>query len=548
MTKVILNKKTVLNLLKKKLNEKELEEKLTMIGTPMEEMNGEDLVIEVMPNRPDLLSEQGVSRALNSFLGYNTGLKSYKVNNSNETVIIENSVKDVRPFTACAIIKDLKLDNNKIKEIIQLQEKLHLTYGRNRKKAAIGIYPFEKIRAPIRFLALNSGKIKFKPLGYDKEMTAEEILSKHEAGKAYANLLDDYDKYPLFVDAKNNVLSMPPIVNSQDTGQVNEKSKDVFIECSGFDFNVLNKCLNIIVASLSDMGGKIYSMKLKYGNKIFVTPNLKPDEMKINPDNVNKLLGLKLSENEIKKYLERMGFGYKNKKALVPCYRTDIMHENDLIEDIAIAYGYENFDAELPNLSTIGEEDKFEYFKNKTAELLVGLNLLEVNSYVITNKQDQNNRMLVNNELVILENSLNQDYNALRTWIVPNLLKILKENKHNEYPQRLFEIGKAFAKDKSETNVKEFDRLAVVLTHAESNFTEARQILDALFTSLNLKYDINEVEHESFIEGRCGRVNANGKNIAYIGEIHPKVLENWNLDMPVSCLEINLSELFKVII
>ncbi|MEK6841299.1 MAG: phenylalanine--tRNA ligase subunit beta, partial [Nanoarchaeota archaeon] len=330
--------------------------------------------------------------ALNSFLSYNTGLKEYKVNNSNYEVIIENSVKDVRPFTACAIVKNLKLNNENIKEIIQLQEKLHLTYGRNRKKVAIGIYPFEKIKTPIRFLALNANKIKFKPLGYNKVMTAEEILSKHEAGKAYANLLDDYDKYPLFIDANNNILSMPPIINSQGTGEVTTKTRDVFIECSGFNFDVLNKCLNIIVTSLSDMGGKIYSMKLKYGNKFFITPNLKPGEMKININNANKLLGLKLKENELKKYLERMGYCYKNKKVLVPCYRTDIMHENDLIEDIAIAYGYDNFNFELPNISTIGEEDKFEYFKSKIAEFLVGLNLLEVSSYVITNKHEQNDK------------------------------------------------------------------------------------------------------------------------------------------------------------
>jgi len=543
MTKVILNKKTVLNLLKRKLNEKELEEKITMLGTPVEEIN-DDIIIEVFPNRPDLLSEQGFSRALNSFLNYNTGLKEYKVNNSNYEVIIENSVKDVRPFTACAIVKNLKLNNENIKEIIQLQEKLHLTYGRNRKKVAIGIYPFEKIKTPIRFLALNANKIKFKPLGYNKVMTAEEILSKHEAGKAYANLLDDYDKYPLFIDANNNILSMPPIINSQDTGEVTTKTRDVFIECSGFNFEVLSKCLNIIVTSLSDMGGKIYSMKLKYGNKSFITPNLRPSEMKININNVNKLLGLNLNETQIKKYLERMGFSYKNKKVLVPCYRTDIMHENDLIEDIAIAYGYDNFNFELPSISTIGEEDKFEYFKSKISEFLVGLNLLEVSSYVITNKHEQNDKMLVNNDLIMLENSLNQDYNALRAWIIPSLLKILKGNKHNEYPQKLFEIGRIFVKDKSETNVKEFDRLAIVLSHTEANFTEVKQILDALFTSLNLKYEINEVEHESFIQGRIARISVKGKKVAYLGEINPEVLSKWDLELPVSALELNLNELF----
>ncbi len=545
MTKVILNKKLVLSLLRKKLNDKELEEKITMLGTSLEEMNENDLVIEVLPNRPDLLSEQGFVRAFNSFLGYETGLKNYKINNSNEAVIIENSVKDVRPFTACAIIKNLNLNNDRIKEIIQLQEKLHITYGRNRKKVAIGIYPFEKIKTPIKFLALEPEKIKFKPLGYDKIMNANEILTKHETGKKYSHLLKNMKKYPIFIDANNNILSMPPIINSQDIGEITVKTKDVFIECSGFNFQVLNKCLNIIVTNLDDMGGKIYSMKLKYGNKIFITPNLKPDEMKINIENVNKLLGLNLKENDVKKYLEKMGFGYKNKKVLIPAYRTDIMHEVDLIEDIAISYGYENFNAEIPNISTIGKEDEFESFKNKIADFLIGLNLLEVSSYVLSNKHDQNERMFVKDRLIMLANSLNQDYNSLRTWLAPSLLKILKENKHNEYPQRIFEIGRVFAKDKSETNVKEYDKIGIVLSDIKANFTDIRQILDALFNALNIKYEIDEKEHESFTKGRTAKVLLNNKEIAYFGEINPTVLERWDLEFPVVALELDLEELFK---
>jgi len=542
MTKVTLNKKIVLSLLRKKLNDEELEEKATSLGTPVEELNHDTFVIEVLPNRPDLLSEQGFARALNSFLGYKS-LKEYKVYNSNETVIIEKSVKDVRPFTACAIVKDLKLDEEKIKEIIQLQEKLHLTLGRQRKKLAIGIYPFEKIKTPIRYLALNPNKIRFKPLGSNILMNAEEILSKHDTGKVYAHLLDDKEKYPLFIDSNDVILSMPPIINSQDAGEVTLKTKDVFIECSGSDFNVLNKCLNIIVTSLDDMGGKIYSMKLKYGNKMFITPNLKNNEIKLNVDNVNKLLGLNLKENEIKKYFERMNINY-NKKAIVPCYRIDIMHEYDLIEEIAIAYGYENFNPELPNIFTIGEENKFEYFKNKISEFLIGLSLIESNSYNISNEINENKNMLLKNNLIILENSLNNDYNALRFNIIPSLLRILKENKHNEYPQRIFEIGKTFSKDKSETNASEKDKLGIVLCENKITFTDIKQILDSLFLNLNKQYYLEELKHPSFIEGRCGKIIFNEKEIGHIGEINPEVLDNFEIEMPVIALEIDLNFIF----
>ncbi|MEK6906929.1 MAG: phenylalanine--tRNA ligase subunit beta [Nanoarchaeota archaeon] len=547
MPTVNLNRKEVENLIKKRISLDELKENITFLGTDLNEINDNEIIVEIFPNRPDLLSEPGLARALKSFIGYETGLKKYKTLKSNYKVIIEESVKDVRPYTACAVVKNLKLNEDRIKEVIQLQEKLHVTYGRNRKKVAIGIYPLEKIKFPIRFLALPANEIKFHPLEYDKELTALEILEKHPAGKEYGHLLKDYDKYPLFIDANNNILSMPPIINSELVGRVNEKTKDVFIECSGFDFNILKKCLNIILCALSDLNGIIYENELVYNKKKEITPNLQPEEMKLNISYVNKILGLNLNENEIKKLLERMGYDYDNGKVLIPSYRVDILHEIDLVEDIGIAYGYNNFKEQIPNIATIAEEDKFYLFKEKIINLLTGLNLIEVRNYNLTSKESLYYKMNHNGEVVSLANSLSQGYDVLRSWVIPSLMETLSKNKHNEYPQNIFEIGTIFKKGENETNVIEQERVAIALCHPKSNFTEIKQILDSLLSSLSLKYEIKDVEHDSFIPGRVGRININNKNIAYIGEIHPQVLNNWNLEMPVACLELNLTELFNVI-
>src|SRR3989344_259860 len=158
---------------------KEIEEKIAMFGTPIDSLTNEEVVVEIMPNRPDLLSIHGFIRAFLHFLGkkikneYNAEKpkKNYKL-------FIEPSVKDIRPFTACCIVKNLKLTNEKIKEIIDIQEKLHLTLGRNRKKFAIGIYPLEKIKFPIYYLALEPSKIRFRALESDRELNAKEILDK----------------------------------------------------------------------------------------------------------------------------------------------------------------------------------------------------------------------------------------------------------------------------------------------------------------------------------------------------------------------------------
>ena len=244
----------------------EMQEKISMFGTPVEEINEKEIKVEIFPNRPDFLSYYGFKRSFLPFLGKKTGLlsigvhpkgaKKYKIYNpeKNYKVTIDPSVKDIRPFTACAIVKDLKLNDEKIKEIIEIQEKLHLTIGRKRKKLAMGIYPLDKINLPITFKAIEPDKIKFTPLESNREMSGLEILQKHPTGKEYAHLLTGKIKFPIFVDSKNQILSMPPIINSKDVGHINNQTRNVFIECSGFDLELLKKTLNIIVTILADMG------------------------------------------------------------------------------------------------------------------------------------------------------------------------------------------------------------------------------------------------------------------------------------------------------
>jgi len=548
MPTISINRKVFEGLVGKKIQTEKLKDRISYLGTDLEDVNEKEIIVEIFPNRPDMLSVQGLARAFSSFIGHKTGLRHYKVHKSNEKMIVDKSVADVRPYTACAIVKNLDFDDEKIKEVIDIQEKLHITYGRNRKKDAIGIYPFEKIKTPIKFMAQNPKDIIFQPLEFDHELNALEILDKHPAGKEYGHLLKGKRKFPVFRDANNEVLSVPPIINSNKTGKINEKTKEVFIECSGFDFKIQKKSLNMIVCALAEMGGKIYSMDLHYGNKKYISPDLTPEEMKVDINYINKLLGLNLKENEAKKLLERMGYGYKNKRALIPAYRADIIHQADLAEDIAIAYGFENFKSLIPNVATIAEEDKFEIFKNKISNLLVGLNLMETNTYNLTNKELQCKRMSTDLQLVELANSISSDYNVLRSWVLPSLMEILSNNKHHEYPQKIFTIGTVFKKnDKFETNIEENERLAVVIASEKTDYTGIRQILDYLFRSLGLEYGIVETDHNSFIEGRLGRVLVNGKKVAYIGEINPIVLQNWALEVPVAAFELNLTELYGII-
>ncbi len=540
-----LNKKEVQKLLGRHLSDNELKDRTSYLGLEVVSIKGNNLTLEINPDRPDLLSEQGFSRALSSFLGIKTGLRKYEVKDSGCHLIADNTLKDIRPYTVCAIVKDIKLDSNKIKEIINIQEKLHSNFCRNRKKAAIGIYPLDKVKMPILFTAMPVRKIRFRPLGMKHEMHAKDILAKHPAGKEYGHLLAGLKSYPVFIDAADNILSMPPIINSEIAGKVTKRSKNLFIECSGNDINILHKCLNIIVTALADMSASIYSIRITYPNKTIVTPDLKPRKMSLNRDYVNKVLGLNLDNKQIKHMLNKMGLDYQNSKALIPAYRTDIIHQIDLVEDIAIAYGYNNIKPELPKVATIAEENQIEVLRNKLASILTSLGLLETNTYHLINKEDSKKKTFIKDSLVELESSVSMEYNALRSSLLPSLLKVLNMNKHHVYPQDIFEIAKVFKKQKDD--VLENYNLCVALCNRQADFTRIKQILDALSTELGLQLSITDSTHPSFIHGRTAAVKARGKSIGIMGEIHPEVLSNFELEMPVSLFEINIEALLSII-
>lgn len=546
MPTINLQRSVVDKLLKKKLADDKLANRISMIGTDLEEIDKDEIKVEIFPNRPDMLSEHGFTRALNSFIGAKIGFIDYIVKKSEEKVIIEDSVKSVRPYTACAIVKGLKLDDNKLNEIIQMQEKLHVTFGRQRKKAAIGVYPLDKITFPITYKADVPKKIMFQPLD-GKLMSADKILFEHPTGKMYAHLLEGFKVYPYFIDSKNNILSMPPIINAELTGRVKVTTKEIFVECSGHDYDVLLKCLHMICATLADMGGEIYSVELEYPDKKRVSPTFDPQFVELDFSYVNKRLGLNLSEKEIVECLAKMGHKFDGKKVIVPAYRTNILHQVDLIEDIAIAYGYEKFGQMPKSQMTVGEEDSLNKFSKKLTNILIGLGMLEVKNLHLMKAEELTNNMNFDIAPIPLKNALG-DHNHLRNWIIPSILRVLRDNQHNEYPQNIFEIGRVFnSGGKNETGIKENESLAIAVCHDKADFTEIKQVCQVIASSLGLEFTFVEDKHKSFISGRFAKILFNKKKVGIIGEIHPQVLNNWELDMPTSCAELEIEEIKKLI-
>ncbi|MBS3137095.1 phenylalanine--tRNA ligase subunit beta [Candidatus Woesearchaeota archaeon] len=547
MPTIVLKKSVLEKVIGKKLPIDKLKDRISMLGTNLEKIESDEIHVEIFPNRPDLLSEQGFARAFSSFIGIKTGLREYKIKSSNCKVIVDKSVA-MRPYTACAIVKNLKFNDERIREIIQMQEKLATTHGRKRKKSCYGIYPLQKINFPITYIAKDPKTIKFKPLGFKEDIPADKIEELHPTGKEYKQITESWTKYPFYIDCKGKVLSMLPYTNSDDLGKIDETTKDVFIECTGTDYQNVEIALNMFVTTLADMGGEIYSIEMIYPNKTSTTPNLNPSEMKIDINYVNKRLGLNLNEKEMIKYLASMGFGYKNGKALIPSYRADILHQVDLIEDIAIAYGYENLEEIIPKVATIAQEDEFEKFKKKIIYLLIGLNFLETNSYHLIPKTLQLNNMNIQSEVIPLVDPISIEYNTLRSWLLPSLLQILKENKHNEYPQNIFEIATVFLPDKQKaTLVDEKQHLSIVLCNPEIDYTKIKQVIDYLLRMFSIEYTIKETAHPSFIPGRVAEVIVNKISLGFLGELHPTVLTNFTIDTPIAVCELDCNMLFELV-
>ena len=416
MPTITIDKKDLLELIGKEVDDKILMEKIPMMGTELESFDDE-ITVEIFPDRPDMLSVEGFALALQGFLNIKTGLYHFELSDSEYRASIDEKVKKVRPDAVCAVVKDIELNDAAIKSLMQVQEKLHLTHGRNRRRVAIGVHDLDKIDFPVCYTTMPKD-YRFIPLECSEEMNLREILQKHKKGVEYKHLLEKYEEYPLWIDSKEQVLSMPPIINSEHT-KVTETTKSLFIDITGYGLKYLKQALNILIMSLAIRKGKIYSVNVKDGNREYRYPDMTPKRMEIDVAYTNKVLGLDLSFNEISEFLKRMRYGIEGKNVLIPAYRADIMHKIDIVEDVAIAYGFNNFKPEIPNISTIGENDPFEEFLRIIRNLVIGFKLTEVKNYILTNKEDLFKKMNLEEERIAeMQNALTVEYNVLRNSLI----------------------------------------------------------------------------------------------------------------------------------
>ncbi len=510
-------------------------ERIPMIGADIERIEEDHMDVEFFPDRPDLYSAEGVARAMRGFLGIEEGLPVYTVRPSGIAFSVDPGLADIRPCLGSAVIRNVDLDEEAIESLMGLQEALHWAVGRGRGKVAIGVHDLDAITPPFHYVASPRDR-SFVPLDFDRDMTLDEILTDHPKGRGYAHLVEGFSRFPLIVDASDRVLSFPPIINGELT-RVTTATENILLDCTGTDMRAVMTAVNLICTALAEAGAAIETVTVD-GE---VMPTLAPAERTISVEECASLLGLPLSPADMAHLLERMRFGAEpdgdsRVRVLVPCYRADILHDWDIFEDVAIAYGIENFDAALPATSTIAVEHPTMGIAGAARSVMVGLGYLEMIPFTLTNDRvlyESMRREALPGTLRLLH-PISEEQTVVRTDLLALLMEMLQANKHRELPQRLFAIG-----DVVEDCVT-YQKVAAVSTHPAADFSEAYAAADAFCREVSLPYTVTESADPAFIDGRRGDIIVGERTVGVFGEIHPEVLNAFDLEHPVAAFALDL--------
>ena len=535
------------------LSVEEMAKWLPWLGTDTEEVGTDYVKIEYNPNRVDFCSYSGVARAYRGLMGWETGMPTFTLKQGKIPLRVDKSVAEVRPYVVSAVVRDLKIDYDAIRELMEMQEALHWMIGRDRKKASIGVHNLDAVTPPFSYVTCAPDEIKFIPLDKTEPMTPQEVLEKHDKGMAYKGEVDWASRYPLILDSNGDVLSFPPIINGELT-RVVEDTKNLFIDVTGTELNAISRSLNVLVTALADMGGKVETVPVEYFNRTLVTPDLTPQKMRLHTAYSNERLGLNFSDAETIEALLKSRLDAKQAEAgvvdvTIPAYRTDILHEIDLVEDVAIGYGYYNLTPTKPATVTIGKQHPVNVVAGDVRQIMIGLGFVEALNFVLANEVDHYQKMRRKpKDLVTLANPVSAEYSIIRNDLLPSLMKNLADSKHHFFPQRMFEVSDVITLNpNTETGTERRIHAAAVSSHPTANFTEIKSFLDSLLMNLGFKnVTAKETKHPSFLAGRAATLLLGDMEVGVVGEIHPEVLNNFELENPTGAFEIDLQKIIDV--
>lgn len=550
MPVVTFSKRYLLRLMSMSMPDKELEAQISKLGCQVERLNGDEISIEVSPNRPDLFGAVGFARSLKNFMHRSKRLV-YQIEDETPALEINvgKEVGKVRPYIASLLALNLKLDDAALADIINFTEKLCETYGRSRKKIAIGLHDFDQVEPPLHYNAYQDEK--FVPLNEREERSFSEVLKTTEKGMKYGYTIEGSGKrYPALKD-NQGVLSFIPILNSERT-RVTTRTRNILVDMTGMYEEPVNKTSDLLAAMFMDLGAEVKKVEIAYPGKTAFTPPLERRYLSMPLSLAEGEIGVPIGFNNVISLANKMGYeaalAGNDIRFSIPEYRMDVINEQDLVEDVAIAYGYDYIQPVRITARQQGSMEPKELLFDSISEAMLGLGFSEMVNTYLTNEETNFTDMRINDigkylsarkaDYIRLKNAKAQSITMMRTWILPSLLKNVGMSTHEKMPQRIFELDMAFSIEKKVPLEKH--HLAGVSADPRSNFNNMKGTVEAVAYFLRMEWEVEGYDHESFIKGRCAKINMGKETIGMFGELHPEVLNNFGIEEPASAFEINL--------
>ncbi|KAL8704199.1 MAG: hypothetical protein Q9201_002617 [Fulgogasparrea decipioides] len=563
----------------------ELDEDTSLSQRPV--VNGKQepaqLKIEIPANRYDMLCFEGISLMLNIFLGKRTS-PDYRLvappKGELQVIHVNKETARIRPFITGAVLRNIKFTKERYDSFIALQDKLHQNLARQRSLVAIGTHDLDTIEGPFSYEALPPGKIQFVPLNQTRSMTGAELMKFYEGDRnlsKYLPIIRDSPVYPVIYDSKRTVCSLPPIINGNHS-KITLNTKNVFIDMTATDRTKLDICINIVVSMFSQYTEDPFTVEpvkivSPHNHQSRESPDLTPRETQAEISYINDCCGLSLTPSDICALLKRMSYTASPSRASpdlidvqVPPTRADVLHQADIMEDVAIAYGFNRLPRSFPSQSgTIAQP----LMVNKLSDIVrmeaAMAGWSEVMPLILCS-HDENfawlNRKDDGNTAVRLANPKTAEYQVVRTTLLPGLLKTIRENKHHGVPMKIFEVSDVVFKDVGlERKSRNERHFAAAWYGKSSGFEIVHGLMDRVMLMLKsafvigeegLKskgveeaaYWIDEVDDPTFFEGHAAaihvRIDGKEQVIGVFGILHPTVLEKFELRYPVSTLEMNI--------
>ncbi|MFL2493524.1 MAG: phenylalanine--tRNA ligase subunit beta [Candidatus Thalassarchaeum sp.] len=546
---------------------------LPAMGCPVEGNDEDAVEVEVFPDRPDLLSHESLARAARNFADGQIVDASMEIESSGIEMFVEPSLGNVRPVVLAAVVKGVDTGDDEddveafIQSLMDHQEKLHLTLGRKRLLASIGVHDLSSVKGPFRVLTVPE-TYSFVPLMMNRSMSIKQILKEHPKGMEYAHLMEELDSYPVILDANDDILSFPPIINGDHT-TVSHSTKDFLIDVTGWDIRACEACLMLVCLSLYERGGKVESVKVKsYSGDEMHTPRGDPVKHRVPESLISKILGLELSQDEIGVALNRMGglllesrtvtdgsnkqdkwadcvIGEKEHIVEMPRWRSDIMHPIDIVEDIAIGFGYQNLPEKLSEVHLDAVPLRSSHLHRRIRSSLRSLGIQETQGLTLSNEKDQFDKIGWEpiGGVAMISNPISVEHTILRQSILPSLLVLLSSNRHHELPQKVYELSDVVRESANRP------RVAWACAEIGGGFAAAKGVAQALLRDLGVGFDeisLEETVSGPWISGRGARIMFEGLEIGSFGEISPKVLNEFGLRSPVNAGEFDVEALNRL--